>query len=68
VRGLDLDDETRKAVAALGFITAKKVLYVANVDDADPHGDRPAGDEGARARGGRGQRRGGRVEPSSRPS
>ncbi len=41
VRSLDLDDETRKAVAAMGLITAKKVLYVANVDDADPHGEGP---------------------------
>jgi hypothetical protein len=41
VRSLDLDDETRKEVAALGLITAKKVLYVANVDDGDPHGTGP---------------------------
>lgn len=38
VRSLDLDEETRVAVAALGLITAKKVLYVANVDDSDPLG------------------------------
>jgi hypothetical protein len=42
VRALDLDEEQRKVMRALGLITAKKVLYVANVDEDDPHGTGPA--------------------------
>jgi len=38
VRALDLIPDERKLVKMLGLITAKKVLYVANVDEADPHG------------------------------
>ncbi|MBV8780824.1 MAG: redox-regulated ATPase YchF [Phycisphaerae bacterium] len=39
VRQMELDEDERKAVKSLGLITAKKVLYVANVDEDDPHGE-----------------------------
>ncbi len=39
VRELDFDEDDRKLVKSLGLITAKKVLYVANVDEADIHGE-----------------------------
>lgn len=35
------DPEQRKALKGLGLITTKKVLYVANVSDDDPHGRGP---------------------------
>ncbi len=38
VRAMELDTEEKKLVRGLGLITAKKVLYVANVDEADIHG------------------------------
>ncbi|MCC7196410.1 MAG: redox-regulated ATPase YchF, partial [Gemmatimonadaceae bacterium] len=38
VRQLEFDAEQRKIVKGLGLITAKKVLYVANVDESDIHG------------------------------
>jgi len=38
VRSLTLNPEERKMVKPLGLITAKKVLYVANVDESDIHG------------------------------
>jgi GTP-binding protein YchF len=38
VRQLEFTEEERKLVKSLGLITAKKVLYVANVDEADIHG------------------------------
>nr|WP_206291566.1 redox-regulated ATPase YchF [Humisphaera borealis] len=41
VRSLDLNADERKLVRSLGLITAKKVLYVANVDEADMHGTGP---------------------------
>lgn len=41
VRALDLTGEERKIIKSLGLITAKKVLYVANVDEADIHGQGP---------------------------
>ena len=41
VRSLALDDAQRKAVQALGLITGKRVLYVANVDESDPLGAGP---------------------------
>ncbi len=41
VRGLELDPEEKKLVRGLGLITAKKVLYVANVDESDIHGTGP---------------------------
>jgi GTP-binding protein YchF len=41
VRSLDLDADERKAIKSLGLITAKKVLYVANVDESDIHGQGP---------------------------
>jgi GTP-binding protein YchF len=41
VRQLEFDAEQAKLVKGLGLITAKKVLYVANVDEADIHGEGP---------------------------
>jgi GTP-binding protein YchF len=41
VRSLDLDPDERKIIKSLGLITAKKVLYVANVDESDIHGACP---------------------------
>lgn len=38
VRQLEFDPEERKAIKSLGLITAKRVLYVANVEEDDPHG------------------------------
>ena len=38
VRSLEFDPEERKVIKSLGLITAKKVLYVANVDESDIHG------------------------------
>jgi GTP-binding protein YchF len=38
VRSLELDADERKLIKSLGLITAKKVLYVANVDESDIHG------------------------------
>jgi len=35
------DHEERKVLKSLGMITAKRVLYVANVDEADVHGKSP---------------------------
>ena len=39
VRQLEFTPEDRKIVKGLGLITAKKVLYVANVDESDLHGE-----------------------------
>ncbi|TVQ78990.1 MAG: redox-regulated ATPase YchF [Phycisphaeraceae bacterium] len=33
------DTESKRAVKTLGMITAKRVLYIANVDDTDPRGE-----------------------------
>src|SRR6185312_4903698 len=41
VRELEFTPEERKIVKGLGLITAKKVLYVANVDETDLHGEGP---------------------------
>src|SRR3954468_14636669 len=41
VRALEFDPEEKKLIKSLGLITAKKVLYVANVDEADLHGQGP---------------------------
>ena len=41
VRGIEFNPEERKIVKGLGLITAKKVLYVANVNEADLHGEGP---------------------------
>jgi hypothetical protein len=41
VRSLEFDPEERKLIKSLGLITAKKVLYVANVDESDIHGKGP---------------------------
>jgi GTP-binding protein YchF len=38
VRRLDLNADERKLIKSLGLITAKKVLYIANVDETDIHG------------------------------
>src|SRR5687767_10555458 len=41
VRQMEFTPEERKIVKGLGLITAKKVLYVANVDEGDIHGEGP---------------------------
>jgi GTP-binding protein YchF len=41
VRALEFSPDERKALKSLGLITARKVLYVANVDEADVHGEGP---------------------------
>jgi GTP-binding protein YchF len=41
VRQLEFSPEERKQLKSLGLLTAKKVLYVANVDEADLHGQGP---------------------------
>jgi ribosome-binding ATPase len=41
VRSLEFNPEERKLIKSLGLITAKKVLYVANVDETDLHGKSP---------------------------
>ena len=41
VRRLEFIADEQKLVKTLGLITAKKVLYVANVDEADLHGEGP---------------------------
>jgi len=41
VRELEFDPEERKIVKGLGLITAKKVLYVANVGENDLHSEGP---------------------------
>jgi GTP-binding protein YchF len=41
VRSLELDADERVLVQGLGLITAKKVLYVANVAEDDIHGEGP---------------------------
>ncbi len=41
VRQMEFNPEERKIVKGLGLITAKKVLYVANVDESDLHGEGP---------------------------
>ena len=38
---LQLDEEERRILRSLGMITAKPVLFVANVDDKDPTGQGP---------------------------
>lgn len=42
VRSLEFTPEEKKAIKSLGLITAKKVLYVANVDENDLEGKSPA--------------------------
>ena len=42
VRGLELDEAERKLLKGFGLLTAKKVLYVANVDESDLHGESDA--------------------------
>jgi GTP-binding protein YchF len=39
VRQLSFNDDEKKLVRGLGLITARKVLYVANVDESDIHGE-----------------------------
>jgi GTP-binding protein YchF len=41
IRSLQLDSEERKLLRSLGMITAKPVLFVANVDEHDPLGQSP---------------------------
>ncbi|MGA2441084.1 MAG: redox-regulated ATPase YchF [Tepidisphaeraceae bacterium] len=41
VRSLELNPDERKIIKSFGLITAKKVLYVANVDESDVHGQGP---------------------------
>ena len=41
VRQLEFNPEERKILKSLGLITGKKVLYVANVDESDIHGEGP---------------------------
>jgi len=41
IRSLNLTEEQRKTLKSFGMITAKRVLYVANVDENDPHGQGP---------------------------
>src|SRR3984957_5063074 len=38
-RSLEFNPEEKKLIKSLGLITAKKVLYVANVDENDIHGE-----------------------------
>jgi GTP-binding protein YchF len=40
-RGIELNPDEKKIMRGLGLITAKKVLYVANVDESDVHGKGP---------------------------
>ncbi len=39
IRGIELDENQRKELKSFGFITAKRVLYVANVDEDDLLGE-----------------------------
>jgi hypothetical protein len=41
VRALEFTPEEKKILKPLGLITAKKVLYIANVDETDIHGKGP---------------------------
>jgi GTP-binding protein YchF len=41
VRALEFSPEEKKILRPLGLITAKKVLYIANVDETDIHGQGP---------------------------
>lgn len=41
VRQLTFDADEAKLIKSMGLITAKKVLYVANVDENDLHGESP---------------------------
>jgi ribosome-binding ATPase len=45
VRELEFDEDDRKTLRGLGLITAKQVLYVANVDESDIHGEGPLVDK-----------------------
>src|SRR5690606_36639056 len=42
-RTIEFTPEERKVVRGLGLITAKRVLYVANVDESDVRGGGPRG-------------------------
>lgn len=41
LRKLEFDEQEKKAVSSFGLMTAKKILYVANVDENDLHGEGP---------------------------
>jgi ribosome-binding ATPase len=45
VRDLALTPEQKKLVKSMGLLTAKKVLYVANVGDDDPQGQSPLAEQ-----------------------
>ena len=50
LRKLTLDEIEAKAIESFGLMTAKPVLYVANVDESDLEGKGAAGPEGPRLR------------------
>lgn len=39
IRGMEMDRDERRRMKGFGLITAKPVLYVANVDESDLHGE-----------------------------
>jgi GTP-binding protein YchF len=41
LRGMDFTPDQTRLVKNFGFITAKRVLYIANVDESDLHGEGP---------------------------
>lgn len=41
LRGMDFTPDQARMVKNFGFITAKRVLYIANVDESDLHGEGP---------------------------
>jgi GTP-binding protein YchF len=41
LRSLTLPEPEAKAIASFGLMTAKPILFVANVDESDPHGQGP---------------------------
>ncbi|MBI1367616.1 MAG: redox-regulated ATPase YchF [Planctomycetes bacterium] len=41
LRAIEMDEESKKELRSFGFITAKRVLYIANVDESDPTGVGP---------------------------
>jgi ribosome-binding ATPase len=45
VRSMEFDVDEKKLLKSLGLITAKKVLYVGNVDESDIHGKGPLVDK-----------------------
>jgi hypothetical protein len=41
LRSLSLDENEAKSIASFGLMTAKPILYIANVDESDLHGKSP---------------------------